>query len=208
MQKRPLVKSYLFFLLFLILTACDKVTTEYSLPPLPRNQKNEKPDTPVPLGDIRAFFGEYYRTFSQQIEKVQPVDSFSNVFFYGCNDNNQINLIRSNSVFTLAIYLTGYSIDSLPLNKPLPEVYGKYPQIEFYPFGHGGWSYPDYYSLAYYIKKCEFIITDKTDDILTGTFDGMLISSAGNQLPLSEGEFKIKIFRKKLSCPQNNILQQ
>jgi hypothetical protein len=198
------VKKYLFFSLFLILTACDKVTIDYTIPPLPHHQKDEKPNTPVPLGSIRAFFGDYYRTFSQQLEKVQPVDSFSNVYFYGCNDDGQIHLLRSDSIFVFAIYITGYSLDSLPLNQPLPEVYGKYPQINLYPFGHWDWSYPDYYSLAYYIKKCIFIITDKTDDILTGTFDGMLMSSTGSLLPISEGEFKIKIFRKKMPCLQNN----
>ena len=185
---------------------CDKVTVEITRPPLPVHQKDEKPDTPVPLGCIRGFFGDYYKTFTQHIEKVQPVDSFSNVYFYGsCNDAlKQINLIRCDSVFVIAMYITGYSLDSLPVNQPLPEVYEKYPQINFYPFGHWNWGDPSYYSLAYYIQKCVFIITDKTDDILTGTFDGMLMSSTGSLLPVSEGEFKIKIFRKYMPCGKDN----
>jgi hypothetical protein len=201
------MNKYLFISLFFILTACDKVTIEYTSPPLPRHQKDEKPNTPVPLGSIRAYFGDYYRTFAQQIEKVQPVDSLSNIFTYGEYKNtpvNNINILRCDSIFVIAIYITGYSLDSLPINQPLPEVYGKYPQICFYPFSSGNWGDPSYYSLAYYLQKCVFIITDKTDDILTGTFSGMLESSTGSLLPISEGEFKIKIFRKKMNYNQTN----
>jgi hypothetical protein len=201
------MNKYLFISLFFILTACDKVTIEYTSPPLPRHQKDEKPNTPVPLGSIRAYFGDYYRTFAQQIEKVHPVDSLSNIFTYGEYKNtpvNNINILRCDSIFVIAIYITGYSLDSLPINQPLPEVYGKYPQICFYPFSSGNWGDPSYYSLAYYLQKCVFIITDKTDDILTGTFSGMLESSTGSLLPISEGEFKIKIFRKKMNYNQTN----
>ena len=194
------------FSLFLILAACDKVSIDYTSPPLLRHEKDVKPDTPVPLGCIRAYFGDYYRSFDLQIEKSQTVDSLSNMYTYGEYKNEQVNnirLIRSDSIFIIEIYLTGYSIDSLPVNQPLPEVYGKYPQINFHPFGHWNWGDPSVYSLAYYVQKCVFIVTDKTDDILTGTFDGMLISSNGSLLPISEGEFKIKVFRKKMSFPQN-----
>jgi len=173
---------------------------------LPRHQKDEKPNTPVPLGCIRAYFGDYYRTFTQSLEK-SLIDSLLNLYTYGeCNYDNYYNIAihRCDSFFVFSIYLSGYSLDSLPLNQPLPEVYGKYPQINFYPFSHSGWGYPDYYSLAYYNKKCVLIITDKTDDILSGSFDGMLISSTGNLLPISEGEFRIKVLRKKIPCIQSN----
>jgi hypothetical protein len=201
------MNKYLFIPLFFVLTACDKVTIDYTSPPSPVHQKDEKPDYPVPLGSIRAYFGDFYRTFSQHIEKVQAIDSFSNIFTYGVYKNdpvNNINIIRCDSIFVIEMYISGYSLDSLPLNQPLPEVYGKYPQIQFHPFGNWNWGDPSVYSLAYYIKKCVFIITDKTDDILTGTFDGMLISSTGSLLPISEGEFKIKLFRKKMVYQQND----
>jgi hypothetical protein len=197
----------LFISLFLILTACDKVTIDYSSPPLPQHQKDPKPNTPVPLGTIRAYFGDYYKTFAQQIGNFPPVDSFSNIYTYGEYKDTQVNnidILRCDSVFVLAIYISGYSLDSLPVNQPLPEVYGKYPQIYFYPFNHWNWGDPSYYSLSYNIQKCVFIITDKTDDILTGTFSGMLDSSTGNLLPLSEGEFKIKIFRKRMNYEQTS----
>lgn len=200
------MNKFLFFLLFLILTACDKLTIDYFSPPLPVHQKDVKPDIPVPLGCIRAYFGEYYRSFTQQTERIQPVDSISNLYLYGAYKSNQINnirIVRCDSEFVFEIYINGYSLDSLPLNQPLPEVYGKYPQINFHPHGQSEWGDPSFYSLAYYVKECNFIITDIKDDILTGTFDGMLISSTGSLLPISEGEFKIKVFRKKMSISQN-----
>lgn len=205
--KQPAMNKYLFITLFCILTACDKVSIDYISPPLPVHQKEEKPNYPVPLGTVRAYFGDYYRTFSQHSENFQTIDSLSNIFTYGVYKNdpvNNINIIRSDSSFVIEMYITGYSLDSLPLNQPLPEVYGKYPEIQFHPFGYSNWGDPSFYSLAYYIKKCVFIITDKTDDILTGTFDGMLISSTGSTLPISEGEFKIKIYRKKMIFQQND----
>jgi hypothetical protein len=187
-------------------TACDKVTIDYESPPLFTHEKDVKPPTPVPLGTIRAYFGEYYKSFTQQAERVQPVDSISNLYMYGEYKGihmNHIRMIRCDSELVLETYIEGYSLDSLPLNQPLPEVYGKYPQIILHPFGQSDWGDPSFYSLAYYLRKCNFIITDKTDDILTGTFDGMLESSTGNLLPITEGEFKIKVFRKEMSISQN-----
>jgi hypothetical protein len=189
---------------FILLYACDKVTVEITYPPLPVHQKDEKPETPVPLGCIRGYFGDYYRTFTQHIEKVQPIDSFSNCYFYGsCNGSpiNQINLIRCDSVFVLAMYINGYSLDSLPATIPVPSEYGKYSSIEYYPFQSWNWGSPGHYSLSDFYGKSVFI-TDKTDDILTGTFEGTLRSSTGEILPVTEGEFKIKIFRKNMSCGQ------
>lgn len=46
-------------------------------------------------------------------------------------------------------------------------------------------------------------ITDKTDDILTGTFEGTLRSFTGAIMPVTEGEFKIKFFRKYMACGLN-----
>jgi len=45
-----------------------------------------------------------------------------------------------------------------------------------------------------------FLITDKTDDVLSGTFSGTMNSASGEILPVTEGEFKIKIFRKFMRC--------
>jgi hypothetical protein len=197
-----LVLFFSYLIGIVLLNSCDMVTIDRTSPPLVTHLKDKKPDTPIPLGCIRAYFGDYYMTFSQQIETVQPVDSFSNVFVYGDCNFNQIIMTRRDSSFVVSIYLTGYSLESLPVNMPLPEEYGKYPAIDFYPADQWKWNDPVFYSLAYYIQKCIFIVTDKTDDILTGTFSGMLQSSSGDLLPMSDGEFKIKILRKKISCVQ------
>jgi len=48
-------------------------------------------------------------------------------------------------------------------------------------------------------------ITDITDDILTGTFNGTLRSSTGATMPVSKGEFRIKIFRKYMPCGKDDV---
>ena len=207
MSKNKVMKSsLLFILMFLMIVstlfyACDIVTVEISNPPLPVHRKDSRPRTPVPLGCIRGYFGDYYKTFTQHIEKVQPIDSFSNVYFYGsCNDAlKQINLIRCDSDFVFAMYIMGYPLDSLPATLPVPSEYGKYSDIQFYPFQSWNWDSPGHYSLSDFYGKSVFI-TNRTDDILTGTFEGILRSSTGDILPVSQGEFKIKIFRKYMSC--------
>ena len=189
------------FLLFIVV-ACDKIVITGPRPSLPVHQRNDKPRTPISPGTIRGYFGEYYLTFSQHIEKIQPIDSFSNCYFYGsCNGavSNQINLIRCDSVFVFAIYIMGYPLDSLPEILPVTTEYGKYSEIQFYPFRSWNWSDPGHYSMSDFYGKSVFI-TDKKDDILTGTFEGTLRSSTGDILPVKEGEFKIKIFRKDMSC--------
>jgi hypothetical protein len=193
-------------IVFMLFYACDKVTVEIKNPPLPVHRKDEKPLTPVPLGCIRGYFGDYYRTFTQHIEKIQPVDSFSNCYYYGsCNGTpiNQINLIRCDSSFVFAMYIMGRSLDSLPATFPVSSGYGKYADIEFYPYQSWSWNSPGHYFLAGYYGY-SVSITDKTDDILTGTFEGILTSSTGEMLPVTDGEFKLKIYRKYMPCGQGN----
>jgi hypothetical protein len=203
MKSSLLVIRGILMIVFMLLYACDKIIIIEPRSSLPVHQRDQKPRTPVPLGCIRGYFGDYYKTFSQHIEKVQPVDSFSNVYFYGsCNDDlKQINLIRCDSVFVFAMYIMGYSLDSLPATLPVPSEFGKYSEIQFYPFQSWNWGSPGHYSLDDFYGESVFI-TNKTDDILTGTFEGTLRSSTGEILPVTEGEFKIKIFRKYVPCGQ------
>ena len=196
------MKAIPLIFLLLILLSCDKIVITGPRPSLPVHQRNDKPRKPVPLGTIRAYFGEDYRTFSQHIERVQPIDSFSNCYFYGTckgGTSNQINLIRCDSLFVLAIYIMGLPLDSLPEALPVPSEYGKYSEIQFYPFQSWNFNDAGHYSTADFYGESVFI-TDKTDDILTGTFKGTLRSSTGDILPVTEGEFKLKIFRKDMSC--------
>jgi hypothetical protein len=206
------MKSSLFFMLMFLLIvlavlySCDKVTIEKTSRSFTNiTRKTKKPNSVIPLGCIRGYFGDSYLTFKQHIEKVQPIDSFSNCYFYGsCNNTlKQINLIRCDSAFVFAMYIMGYSLDSLPATFPVPSGNGKYADIEFYPFQSWNWNSSGHYFLAGYYGY-SLSITDKTDDILTGKFEGILTSSTGDLLPVTEGEFKIKILRKFMPCKQGN----
>ena len=186
----------------LFVNACDVIHVEETYPPLPVHERDKKPDTPVELGTIRGYFGDYYLTFDQHIERIQPVDSFSNIYFFGsCNGYplNQINLIRCNADYILAIYINGYPLDSLPLLLPVKQEYGKYSSIEFYSFGNWNWGDPGYYSLSDFYGNSLFV-TDVRDDVVTGTFKGTLLSSGGGMTPVTDGEFKLKLFRKDMTC--------
>jgi hypothetical protein len=190
-------------IIFLLSYACDKIEVIGPRPSLPVHERTMKPRTPMALGSIRGYIGEEYFSFEQHIEKVQPVDSFSNCLFYGaCDDTyNQINLIRCDQEYVLAIYILGVSPDSLPTDRPVPEQFGRYTEIQFYPFQDWNSTSPGHYSLIDFYGKSVFI-TDNSDDVLTGTFEGVLRSPSGSKVRVSDGEFKIRIFRKYLPCGQ------
>lgn len=187
--------------LLLSFTACDKLEVMGPRPSLPVHQRTMKPRTPIELGSIRGYIGDKYFTFSQHIEKIQPVDSFSNCYFFGaCDDSfHQINLIRCDSEYVLAIFILGVSPDSLPSTQPVPEKFGRYTEIQYYPFSSWNHDDPNHYSLIDFYGESVFI-ADKTDDVLTGTFEGTLRTSTGKSLHVTEGEFKLKIFRKNMPC--------
>jgi len=186
-------------ILALLLVSCQKEVDESYPVTKSVNLKESIPDTPVPLGCIRGNFGGTYLTFTQQIEKIQPIDSFSNVYFYGSPDNtlNQINLIRSDTNFYLALFILGYPLDSLPNLQPVPAEFCKYAEIQFSPLPGFNWGLPGHYVLDDFYGRTVFI-TDKTNDVLTGTFGGVLHDASGATLQVTDGEFKIKIFRKCL----------
>jgi hypothetical protein len=199
--------SILIFLMidFYLFTGCDKVTIIPERAPLPVHLRNDKPRTPLEVGCIRGYFGDQYMSFNEHIEKVQPIDSFSNCFFYGaCPDSfNQINLIRCDSASVFAMYIIGYPLDSLPDTLPVKQEFEKYTEMQFsrlpgFNYGSPG----SYLSIDFYGKG--IFITDITDDILTGTFEGNMTSSTGNVLPVTEGEFRIKVFRKYMKCGNGN----
>ncbi len=192
-----LLRIKILVIIIALFYGCDKVTIEVKAPTLPVHQKGEKPAYPVPLGCIRGYFGDEYRTFGDHIEKVAPVDSFSNCYFYssGSINLNQINLIRCDLEYVVAMYIIGYPLDSLPATLPVPSENGKYAEIQFYPLTNSDWNSPKHFSKVDLYGK-NIIITDRKDDIITGTFEGILRASNGYLLTVTEGEFKLKIFRK------------
>ncbi|MBK7132440.1 MAG: hypothetical protein IPH69_06330 [Bacteroidales bacterium] len=210
MKGNPSVKSFiaiivLSMVLFITFIGCDIVTIEREVIPLPKHERDVKPDYPVELGTIRGYFGDYYLTFRDHIEKVAPVDSFSNCYFYGnCeNGSKQINLLRCDSTSVLAIYILGYYLDSLPSSLPVQPEFGKFTEIQYYAFNRWNSTDPGHYSLINFYGESVFI-TDKKDDIITGTFQGTLRSTDGGVIPVTDGEFKLKIFRKFMPCAPEN----
>jgi hypothetical protein len=206
MQLCSLLTRVLIICFLIILYSCDKLTIETTRTgPDPVSREAGKRDYPVPLGCIRGYFGNEYRKLTLHIEQVQATDSFSNAYFYGsCNGTlKQINLIRRDTSFVIAIYIMGVSPDSLPIDRPVtPEIF-KYTEIQFYKSGY--WNsvsndinYYHYNLIDSYGKSV--LITENKDDILAGTFEGDLVSAAGDRLHVSEGEFRIKILRKYMPC--------
>lgn len=201
MYMKPSVLFHLFILLnlFILLSACDKVTVEIIAPKPP--PKAVKPDYPVQLGTIRGYFDNDYKTFRDHIEKVAPVDSFSNCFFYGGPGNKlrQINLIRCDTTYVVAFFINGVSPDSISAALPDSTPYVRYFEMQFYKF-------QDWNNYSNESKNFHFtlggpyggnvLITSNKGDTLTGTFQGNMISPSGNVLSVKDGEFKLKIFRK------------
>lgn len=204
MRSSLLFRFKILTIIVILIYGCDKVTIEVKTPPSPVHQKDEKPGYPVPLGCIRGYFGDEYRTFGDHIEKVAPVDSFSNCYFYssGRINMNQINLIRCDLESVVAIYINGYPLDSLPTTLPVLPENGKFAEIQFYPL-NADWSSPKHFSRVDVYGK-SIIITDRKDDIITGTFEGILRSSTGYLLPVTKGEFRLKIFRKYMPLGDNS----
>jgi hypothetical protein len=184
-----------------LFSGCDKVTIIPERPALPVHLRNDKPRNAIETGTIRAYFGDQYLIFKEHIEKVQPIDSFSNCYFYGACPVpfSQINLIRCDSSYVFSMFILGYPLDSLPASLPVKQEYGKYTEMQFSALPGfnrnitGNYSQDDFYGNSVFI-------TDKTDDILSGTFQGTLYSSNGASMPVTDGEFKLKIFRKYMKC--------
>jgi hypothetical protein len=205
--------SFLFSRIFLVvilivLFACRKESVEKIISHSV-SRLIQKSDSLPPLGCIRGYFGNEYKTFTQHIEKVALIDSFSNCFFYESCSNTlkQINLIRCDSTYVIAIYIMGISPDSLPAILPVPYGNGQYVEIQFYRFED--WNNVSDDVNYYHYRLDDFYgrgvtITSNTDDVLTGTFGGDFISTSGDVLHVSKGEFNIKIFRKYMACALTN----
>jgi len=201
-MKSSLIRISLVTVVILLLYSCDKTVIIEPRAPLPVHERTQKPRKPLETGTIRGYFGDRYITFSEHIEKVQPVDSFSNCYFYGsCDDFDlkQINLIRCHEEFVVAIFINGVSPDSLPAGPPFDQKFGRSAEIQFYAYPNWNSTSPGHYMLNHFYGN-NVVITDNTDDVLTGTFHGLLGSASGGDIWVSDGEFRIRIFRKHMPC--------
>lgn len=166
---------------------------------------------PLTEGWMSGCFNNVYLTFTRGIELVQPVDSFSNCYFYEdckkyyydiCHGPlKQINLIRCDSTFEVDIFTTGVSPDSLPA-EPISNVFCRTAEIQCYKLykGYRTSSANDFYSTRSHFYGNGVTINDSKDDVLSGTFEGDLISAAGDTIQVAGGEFKIRVVRKRLPC--------
>jgi hypothetical protein len=166
---------------------------------------------PLSEGSMSGCFNNVYHTFTRGIEEVQPVDSFSNCYFYeDCKKHyddichgpmKQINLIRRDSTLEVDIFISGISPDSLPAERPILNVFCRYAEIQCYNL-YKGYRTPS--GNEYRSRSASFmngvIINDSKDDVLSGTFEGDLVSAAGDTIRVAGGEFKIRIVRKRLDC--------
>ena len=202
-MKTPELLTRLCLIIILIsFIACGKEPVDFIVhdPLAPLSVRRE----PIPLGCIRGYFGKEYKIFTQPAGQVQPVDSFSNIYYYGYCDGpfSQIGMIRCDSMYAAAIYIMGYSPDSLPFNRPVPSEFGRFSDLQFYKI-RDTWNdnpsnYKTYDLAAFYGESV--FITENKNDVLTGTFEGFLNSQVYGVLHVTQGEFKIKIYRKNLSC--------
>ena len=195
----PMKKLIYLIIAFVLFSACDKVTVEI-IPPKPV-PKAVKPDYPVQIGTIRGYFDNDYKTFRDHIEKVAPVDSFSNCFFYGgpSNTYRQINLIRCDTTYVVAFYFNGVTPDSISADIPDPTPYTRYFEMQFYKFQDWNNTSTDSKNFHFTLGGpygINVLITSNKGDTLTGTFHGDMFSPSGNVLRVKDGEFKLKIFRK------------
>jgi hypothetical protein len=203
-MKSILLSSRIFMMIvFTLFYACTKESSD-KISLSPPNQTIQKSDSIIPLGCIRGYFGDEYKSFTDHIEKVAAIDSFSNCYYYGyCNNTlKQITLIRCDSTYVIALYIMGISPESLPVEPPVPD-YCKYAEIQFYKFQDWNSVSNGHYSLDNFYGRNVFI-TNSKDDVLTGTFEGDLISPDSSRIHVSKGEFNIKVFRKYMPCGKSN----
>ncbi|HVN58245.1 MAG TPA: hypothetical protein VMT63_08120 [Bacteroidales bacterium] len=160
--------------------------------------KDPKPDTPLTLGTIRAYFGNYYKIFD--VGGTTPyADTASNCYFHNACTLKEIDMIRNDTQYTLGIYIVGYPPDVFKSDTTITKEAGKYSELHFFSPDAPGTNSKGHYVMYGLYSDC-LIVSDNTGDVLTGTFSGTMQDYAGNTVQVTEGEFKIHIYRKTLSC--------
>ncbi len=195
--------SFLALICVTTLSSCDKIEIIGPRDEPPVHYRNDKPRTPIEVGTIRCYINDRYVILREPMSLTEPVDTFSNCFLYGrCNggESKQINMIRRNDEYTVLLFINGVSPDSLPAGPPVKQVFGRSAEIQVSSRGSYAGASPGFWYMNHFYGN-NVIITDNTDDVLTGTFQGSLAASqAGTGMWVSDGEFKIKIIRKDMSC--------
>jgi len=156
------------------------------------------PETPVipELGSISGKFGSESFYFTAPFYTSEGMaDTMSNVYYtYGFFGMHRNDAKLATKGISLYIQCTG--MESLPLNQPVPfcEV-----QLNNYLCPNDTVFGPR--DSCNYIgssldQSVEMIITDKTDDVLTGTFSGVIRTRTGLTKQVTDGKFRIRLIRK------------
>ncbi len=98
-----------------------------------------------------------------------------------------------------ALFIMGTGMESLPLDAPVPFCelqFNNYKNPADTTFGSND---SCNYTGSSIDQRMEVIITDKTDDVLTGTFSGSVHSMTGLTKQVTDGKFRIKLVRKLTS---------
>ncbi len=155
---------------------------------------------------IRGYFGNEYINF----DKVPPLsDDATHTYMYNGTNVNQINLIRSKGVYSLAgrrfeIYIMGYPLDEMPI--PMVYNYQAYPYAASVSFIDGTQKVDTLFSATdkynYSAVSCadpfQLTVISKTNDIIQGTFEGIVSTRTGLTMKVAQGEFRVKIKRRRI----------
>lgn len=186
----------------LLLSACSK--KDGGSTPTP-----EDPNTVFPNYVKSDSAGEYFIQATFNGKKIcmspqqNPVDTFFNAYyFYESVDQDQLNLIRSNTEGSAEMQI--YFGEARMLTRPIPY---KLPHdnlalCEFTCFQfcdkwhrHGTQNdqYDDYTYQGSTNTGMKLIVTSFTNEIIEGTFEGGLRTNTGKYLKVTDGSFRIKM---------------
>jgi len=148
-------------------------------------------------GSISGKFGSdsFYFTFPFYDSNGNP-DTMSNVVY----SNGFISMVRNDATFPtkgIAMFLQSTGVESLPLNVSVPNCelqLNNYYCPADTTFGPNDSC--NYYGSSFN-QSVDIRITDKKDDILTGTFSGVINTKTGLSKQVTEGKFRIRLLRKQ-----------
>ncbi len=196
---------FVFFAFILFFSSCKKETTSSQTEPQPI--------------DIDKVFPNYVHSDSAGEDFIQgifngkkicmsptqpPSDAFFNAYYLDETiDLDQLNLIRANSEGSaeMQIYFGKSEMLTRPIPYNLPHenlAQCEFTQFQFYDTWHRHGTendqFDDYTYQASTNTGMKLTVTDFTNDIMEGTFEGILRTNTGKIMTVTDGSFKIKIF--------------
>jgi hypothetical protein len=205
-SKKQCMKNILIFLgLFLIASSCKKeVDSPAAAAIVPIDSSKTFPYY-VNSDSMHAYFIQ--ATFNGKKICFSPagaVDTFSNAYyFYPAIQQDQLNLIRSNGEGSaeMQIYIGVSTMLTRPLPYTVPHsnlVQCEFTQFQFYDSWHRHGTendrYDDYTYQASTNTGMRLTVTSFKNNIIEGTFEGVLRTNTGKVMNVQDGSFRIKIY--------------